>query len=263
MDLPGWAAACAVAAAGAAAGLATGCYLTVLVARVPAGENVLRPAGRCPRCAAGVRAADMIPLAGWLRLRGRCRACGSRYGAWYPALELITAALFAVMALRFGFGPLLPAVWYLTAVGVALAFIDLRLQRLPDALTLPSYPVALVLLGAGGLLLPGGGRHLVGALAGMGAALLFYLVLVLVYPAGIGWGDVKLAGLVGLYLGWFGTAALVSGLFGAFALAAVTGLALIAARRATRKSQLPLGPFMLAAALAVIAAGGLYPSLAH
>ncbi|HEY5987805.1 MAG TPA: prepilin peptidase, partial [Streptosporangiaceae bacterium] len=78
----------AAAVTGAVLGLLAGSYLTVLITRVPEGENVLRPPGRCPRCAAVLRAADMIPVAGWLRLRGRCRACGARIGGWYPVVEL-------------------------------------------------------------------------------------------------------------------------------------------------------------------------------
>jgi leader peptidase (prepilin peptidase) / N-methyltransferase len=245
----------AAAATGAVVGLLAGSYLTVLIARVPEGENVLRPPGRCPRCGATLRAPDMIPVAGWLRLRGRCRACGERIGAWYPAVELITGALFAVMGLRIGFTPVLPAVWYLVAVAVALTVIDLRLHRLPNRLTLPSYPVAAVLLGVAALGSPGVTRHLLGALAGMAATWVFYYLLLVIYPAGFGGGDVKLSGVIGLYLGWFGTQALLLGALGAFALAGLTGLVLLVTRRATRKTMIAFGPFMVAAALAVIGLG--------
>jgi leader peptidase (prepilin peptidase) / N-methyltransferase len=246
----------AAAVTGAVAGLLAGPYLTVLITRVPAGENVLRPPGRCPRCGAVLRVADMIPLAGWLRLRGRCRACGGRIGAWYPAVELITGALFAVMGWRFGFVPVLPAVWYLVALSVALTVIDLRLQRLPDRLTLPSYPVAAVLLGVAGLVAPGVARHLAGALAGMAVTWVFYYLLLLIYPAGFGGGDVKLSGVIGLYLGWFGARELILGTMAAFVLAGLTGAVLLATRKATRKTLIPFGPFMLAAALTVIAVTG-------
>jgi leader peptidase (prepilin peptidase)/N-methyltransferase len=246
----------AAAMTGAVVGLLAGSYLTVLITRVPGEENVLRPPGRCLRCGAVLRAADMIPLAGWLRLRGRCRACGGRIGAWHPAVELLTGTLFALIGLRFGFSPVLPALWYLVAVGVALTVIDLRLHRLPDRLTLPSYPVAAVLLGVAALAVPGVARHLLGALAGMVVTWVFYYLLLLIYPAGFGGGDVKLSGVVGLYLGWFGTRALLLGAMGAFVLAGLTGAALLAARKVTRKTMIPFGPFMLAAALAVIAASG-------
>jgi leader peptidase (prepilin peptidase)/N-methyltransferase len=176
------------------------------------------------------------------------------------------------MAMRFGPSPALPAFCYLAGIGVPLAVIDARCQRLPDALTLPSYPVALALLGFAALLLPGGAGHFRGALAGMALAWGVFLLQVLLYPAGLGWGDVKLAGLLGLYLGWLGGSwlggawlggswlggawldqgALVAGLFLGYLFAAAAGLALIAARRASRKSRLPFGPYLLAGTLSAI-----------
>jgi leader peptidase (prepilin peptidase)/N-methyltransferase len=181
------------------------------------------------------------------------------------------------MAMRFGPSPALPAFCYLAGIGVPLAVIDARCQRLPDALTLPSYPVALALLGFAALLLPGGAGHFHGALAGMALAWAVFLLQVLLYPAGLGWGDVKLAGLLGLYLGWLGggwlggswlggawlggswlggawldQGALVAGLFLGYLFAAAAGLALIATRRASRKSRLPFGPYLLAGTLSAI-----------
>jgi leader peptidase (prepilin peptidase) / N-methyltransferase len=254
------------AAAGvAAAGLVVGGYVTVLVDRAPAAQTVsaslgeLRrhPLGECPRCAARLGAAEIIPLAGWLRTSGRCRHCAEPFGAWHPAAELITAALFALMGLRFGLSPALPAFCYLAAVAVALGFVDAAHKRLPDLLTLPSYPVALVLLGLATPFIPNGTGHLVRAIIGLACAFAFYVVLALIYPAGIGWGDVKLSGLLGLYLGWISPGALIIGLAAGFILAALAGTGLIIAGRATRKSQIPFGPFMLAGAFAVIAATGL------
>ncbi len=161
------------------------------------------------------------------------------------------------MALRLGPGPPLPAFCYLAGIGVPLAVIDIRCRRLPDALILPSYPVALALLGLASLILPGGGREFLSALAGMVLAGTVFLIQVLVYPSGLGWGDVKLSGLLGLYLGWLGVSALVGGLFLGYLLAAATGLALMAARRATRKSHVAFGPFLLAGTLAAVLLTGL------
>ena len=200
--------------------------------------------------------ADLIPVAGWLRLRRRYPANQAEFGIWYPAAELITASLFVALWFQFGASPALPAFCYLAVIGVALAFIDARHKRLPNALTLPSYPAALVLLGIGAVFLPGGGRHLVDSLIGMAAALLFFVLQAFIYPAGIGWGDVKLSGVLGLYLGWFGASALLIGLFGGYLLAAAAAIGLLLAGRATRKSLLPFGPFLLASSLAVILAGG-------
>jgi leader peptidase (prepilin peptidase)/N-methyltransferase len=175
--------------------------------------------------------------------------------AWLQA-GLVTAGFVAV-GLRFGPSPLLPALCYLVAAGAALAFIDAVSKRLPDLLTLPSYPLALVMLGAAAPFIPNGWWHFTHALIGLAAGGAFYVLLAVIYPVGIGWGDVKLSGLLGLYLGWFGARTWFAGLLGGFVLAAVTGIALIAAGRATRKSQLPFGPFMLAGALAAILASGL------
>jgi len=252
MDIPGW-----VPAVGAAAvGLVVGSWLTAVIARVPDGQSLLRMPARCPRCGARLHAADMIPVAGWLRRRGRCRDCGELFGSWYLATELITAVAFAALALRLGLSPALPAFCYLTAVGVALAVIDIQHQRLPDALTLTSYPVALVLLGLAALAGPDGGGHFVLALIGMAATGLSFLVQALIYPAGLGLGDVKLSGLIGLYLGWLGAEVLLAGVLAGYLLAAVTGIGLLVTRRATCKSRIPFGPFMLAGAFLVILASG-------
>lgn len=173
------------------------------------------------------------------------------------AIAAGAALAFGMMVVRFGLSPVLPAYGYLALAGAALAVIDARERRLPDRLTLPSYPVALALLGLAALLLPGGGRHFLGALAGLGIALALFTVQAVLYPAGLGWGDVKLAGILGLYLGWLGLAAVAAGLFLGYLLAAVAGLGLIAAGRASRKTQLPFGPFLLAGTLAVIMLSGL------
>jgi leader peptidase (prepilin peptidase) / N-methyltransferase len=161
------------------------------------------------------------------------------------------------MAMRFGPSPALPAFCYLAAIGVPLAVIDARCQRLPDALTLPSYPVALALLGLAALFAPSGLGHFLGALTGLALAWGVFLFQVLIYPAGLGWGDVKLSGLLGLYLGWLGGGwvdqdTLVAGLFLGYLFAAAAGLALLAARRASRKSHLPFGPYLLVGAFTAI-----------
>jgi len=178
------------------------------------------------------------------------RPWGGRRTRW--GLILGTALACAVMALRFGPTPPLPAFCYLAGIGVPLAVIDTRCRRLPDPLTLPSYPIALALLGIAALLLPGGGRQFLTAVLGLTLAWAFFLLQVLIYPAGLGWGDVKLAGLLGLYLGWLGPGALAAGLFLGYLFAAVAGLGLIATRRASRRSHLAFGPFLLAGALAAV-----------
>jgi leader peptidase (prepilin peptidase)/N-methyltransferase len=236
----------------AAAGLAVGSWTTLLAARIARGESPWRPGAERAAPGSPAARAGRLPLPGWVRGRAGHGESSSAFGAWYPAAALVTAAGLVAVWLRLRTSPELPAFCYLAVLAVPLALIDARYQRLPDVLTLPSYPVALVLLGAGAAFVPAGGRHLAGALIGMAAVWLFYALQVIIYPAGMGWGDVKLSGLIGLYLGWFGPRALLAGVLGGYLLAAVTGIALFAARRAGRKSRLPFGPFMLAGALTVI-----------
>jgi leader peptidase (prepilin peptidase)/N-methyltransferase len=175
---------------------------------------------------------------------------------WVLAATLVTMATVAAVVVRFGLSPQTPAFCTLAAVGVPLAFFDARTSRLPNVVTLPAYAASLALLGVAAPFLPGGARLLVHALIGMAVAVAFFGVLVLVSPAGIGMGDLKLAGPLGAYLGWLGATAFMAGLLGAWLLAAVTGLGLMLAHRADRKTQIPFGPFLIAATLAVVLASG-------
>lgn len=210
------------------AGLVVGAYLPGVVMRVPAGQRVVD---------------------GRLRLREH----------WSVArgliLVVVTAVIFGLLAARFGPAAELPAYLYLGAVGVALAVIDLDCRRLPDSLTLPSYAIGGALLGAAALARRDGDAALRAAAAMAVLFAVFYL-LALIHPRGMGFGDVKLAGVLGLYLGWLGWEHLLLGVFLAFLLSALSGVALIAARRATLKSALPFGPFLLAGALTAVLWGG-------
>lgn len=236
------------------AGLLIGSFLNVVVWRVPRGQSVVRPASACPSCHVPIRARDNLPVAGWLVLRGRCRDCHEPISSRYPIVELATGVLFAVLAVRFGFDPVLPAFLYLGAVGLALALIDLDTRRLPNALTLPSYPVGIVLLGAAALVSHDLG-DLVRALLGMVALYSVYFALVFAYPAGMGFGDVKLAGVLGLFLGWLGWDIWAVGLFLGFVVGGVVGISLMMAGRAGRKSAIPFGPFMVTGALTAVVVG--------
>jgi leader peptidase (prepilin peptidase) / N-methyltransferase len=187
---------------------------------------------------------------------------GTRIDGWTLAGTLAAAATVAAVVVRFGLSPVLPAFCYLAAVGVPLAFIDARQRRLPDLATLPSYPASLLLLGVAAPFVAGGSGRFVHALIGMAAAVAFFLLLLLVSPTGVGLGDVKLAGPLGAYLGWLGAAAFVTGLMAAWLLAALTGIGLLLAGRATRKSQLPFGPFLIASTLGVVLASGFVSALA-
>jgi leader peptidase (prepilin peptidase)/N-methyltransferase len=141
----------------------------------------------------------------------------------------------------------LVAFLYLAGVSVALALIDLDVRRLPNSIVLPGYLVGAVLLGTAGALDADWGA-LVGAAAGAVALFVGYLVMAFAYPGGMGLGDVKLAGVLGLFLGYLGWGSLIVGAFSAFLLGGLLALVLVVARRAGRKSGIPFGPWMLAGA---------------
>lgn len=229
-------------------GLVVGSFLNVVAWRLPRGESVVSPGSHCPACGAPVRARDNVPVLGWVLLRGRCRDCGSPISVRYPAVELVTAVVFGLLAWRIGLEAELPAFLYLGGVGIALALIDLDVKRLPNSLTLPSYAVGAALLGVAAVA-SSDAMSYVRALLGMLTLFAFYFLLAFIYPAGMGFGDVKLAGVLGLYLGWLGWGVLAVGGFLGFLLGGLVGGALMLANRAGRKTAIPFGPFMLMGAL--------------
>ena len=236
-------------------GLAVGSFLNVVIHRVPRAESVRRPGSHCPRCGTRIRPWHNVPVLSWLALRGRCAGCGTRISVRYPLVELLTAALFVAVAARFGLSLALPAYLYLAAVAVALAAIDLAVKRLPNAIVLPSYPVAAVLLLAASAT-TGDWAAAVRGLLAMAALYAGYLGLALVYPGGMGFGDVKLAGLLGLYLGWLGWGPLWVGTLAGFLIGGLAGTALLLARRAGRRTAIPFGPAMLAGAFVAVFLAG-------
>lgn len=235
-------------------GLLIGSFLNVVIWRVPRGESVVRPPSACPRCHQEILRRDNVPVVSWLVLRGRCRSCGSPISVRYPLVEAGTGVLFVLVALELGASWALPAYLYLAGVAVALALIDIDVHRLPDVIVLPSYLVLLGLLAVGSAT-AGDWSGMVRALIGCAAMFAFYFVTWFVYPSGIGFGDVKLAGVLGLALGWLGWEELVVGWFAAFLVAGVYALVLVLARRAGRRTGIAFGPWMLIGAAIGIAAG--------
>jgi leader peptidase (prepilin peptidase)/N-methyltransferase len=170
---------------------------------------------------------------------------------WYPLVELATALLFVAVTLRLSSLDLLsalPAYLYFAAIGVALTVIDLRVRRLPNAIVLPSYPVVAALLAVSAAV-EGHWWAFVRALLGGAVLFAFFFALAYVYPAGMGFGDVKLAGVVGGVLAYLSWPTLLIGAFAGFFIGAVAGLTLIAIKRAGRKTPVPFGPSMIVGAL--------------
>lgn len=242
-------------------GASIGSFLNVVIFRVPRGLSVVTPPSACPACGTRIRAIDNIPVLSWLLLRGRCRACREPFSVRYAVIELVTALVFAGLAALAAPGILtaptaalaaaavleLIALLWFAGIGIVLAAIDLDTHRLPDPIVLPSYGVLAALLGGAGLL-AGDGEGAARAAAGAGILFALYLLLALISPRGMGMGDVKLAGVIGLVLGWVGWSALAVGALAAFLLGGLVGLALIVLGRARRSTGIPFGPWMLGGA---------------
>lgn len=236
-------------------GLAIGSFLNVVIWRVPRGESVVAPPSACPVCGARLRRRDNIPVLSWMLLRGRCRDCSARISPRYPLVELGTVLAFVGVGLAVPHPAAWPAFLYLAAISIALALIDLDTHRLPNRIVLPAYIVAPVLLV---IATWGSGEawsSLLRVLIGGVVLYAVYFLLMLVQPGGMGFGDVKLAGILGGYLAWVGWGAFLVGAFAAFLLGGVYAVVLLALRRAGRKTGIPFGPWMILGAWAGIVSG--------
>lgn len=249
------------AAASALLGLAVGSFLNVVIHRVPRRESVVSPRSRCPGCGTELANRDNVPVVSWLLLRGRCRTCREPISGRYPAVELLTAVVFAAVgaavAARDGGDQLgaVPAFLVFAAVLVAVSFIDIEHFLVPNRVLLAGSYVAGPLLVMAAALTDGGwarlGRGALGVLVAGGAL----LVLNLINPRGMGMGDVKLAAFEGAFLGWLGWGYVALGLFLGFLLGSVGGITLIALRLRSRKDHIPFAPFLAAGAVVAVTLG--------
>jgi leader peptidase (prepilin peptidase)/N-methyltransferase len=227
-------------------GLLVGSFLNVVVHRLPRRESLVRPRSRCVECGTQIAAYDNVPVVSWLVLRGRCRHCGAAVSARYPAIEALTAATFgAVVAVR-GYDDGLLLELPFAAVLIAVAAIDLEHRIIPNKIVLPAAIWAVAAWAAVDL------EMLPEALAAGAGAFAFLLVAALAYPAGMGMGDVKLAGVMGLYLGL----AVIPSLLVAFLAGSVVGIAIVAREGAeARKKGVPFGPFLALGGIVGLLAG--------
>ena len=239
-------------------GAMIGSFLNVVVYRLPRRESLVRPASHCTACGTAIKPYDNIPVVSWLLLRGRCRNCSAPISKRYPLVEALTALLSAVVAWRFGLGwPALAALvltWYL----VALTFIDVDHQLLPDSLTVPllwgGLFISLFSAYAGEAAVPVDVRSgVIGAIAGyLSLWSVYHLFRLLTGKEGMGYGDFKLFAALGAWLGW---QMLLPVILLAAVSGTVIGLALIGLRRHDRASPLPFGPFLAASGWLVLVYG--------
>ena len=216
-------------------GLLIGSFLNVCIWRLPREESIVWPGSHCPACSTVLGVRDLVPVLSWLFLRGRCRYCGEKISARYPAVELLTGALFLACFLHFGLTLALAGALAFSSLLVAITFIDMDHQIILDGM--------LVVLGALGLALQlwtgavGIVSMLAGALAGGGLLLL----LAVISRGGMGGGDVKFAAALGFWLGWPG---ILLCLLISFVAGGAISLFLLLAKLRGRKDFIPFGPFI-------------------
>jgi leader peptidase (prepilin peptidase)/N-methyltransferase len=237
-------------------GLVVGSFLNVCIYRIPRKENIVYPASHCPSCGQSIRPYDNIPLVSYLLLRGRCRSCGNRISCRYPVVEAATGLGFALLVGQFGVG--VPTLLYFVFYSalVVLAFIDLEHQILPDVITLPGIPLGLLLallpevMASTGLpwaqtwplLKPTLVSSAVGLAVGGGLFwLVAFLAEALLKREGMGGGDIKLAAMIGAFLGW---KQLLLTILLATLSGSVVGILLLILGRKGREDPIPFGPFL-------------------
>ena len=227
-------------------GLIIGSFLNVVAYRVPRGESLVAPASHCPGCNTPIKPWDNIPLLSWIFLRGRCRSCSERISPRYPLVEVVTAALFAAVVVSKGLSDDLVVLLPFAAMLIAVSDIDLEHRIVPNRILLP---MAVYGIGASALVRT---DMLPELLIAGAAAFAFLLLAALIHPAGMGMGDVKLAGVMGLYLG----ASIAPALLVAFLTGSLVGVGLMLARRGGgRKQGVPFAPFLAIGAVVALFAG--------
>lgn len=252
-------------------GLIVGSFLNVCIYRIPRGESVVLPRSHCPRCSAGIRPYDNVPLLSYLLLRGRCRSCGEPISLQYPAVELVTGLLFYACAAQWAFTPPTFVNSLFLALLVALVFVDYQHQILPNVVTIPGTIAGILLspfqaegayhdiltVAAASALRPDGFENLLpwvgsvlGALIGGGILFVVGFAYKLVRKRhGLGMGDVKMMAMVGAFLGW--RSALLT-IFAASLAGSIIGLFLVLFQGKSLQHKLAFGTFLGIGAAAVL-----------
>jgi leader peptidase (prepilin peptidase)/N-methyltransferase len=225
-------------------GVVLGSFLNVVIYRLPRSQSLVRPGSRCPSCGTPIRWYDNIPVISWLVLRGRCRACEVRIPIRYPLVEAITGIAFALAFWRFGLTwPLLVA-WAFIVAMVAVAFIDYDHMIIPNKIVLPGAVTGLM---ASVAIHP---QRWWVYVAGSAGAAAFMFLLAMLWPGGMGPGDIKMALFMGAVLGAY----VIVAVFAAFLFGSIAGVYMIVIQKRSRKARVPFGPYL--AMGAVLAALG-------
>lgn len=228
-------------------GLVVGSFLNVVAYRVPLGKSVAHPPSACPTCDSPIAPRDNIPVVSWLALRGRCRHCGEPISARYPLVEAGHAALWVLTYLVVGVEWVLIGYLWFVSVSLTLILTDLDHHRIPNRILYPGFLVGLILLAVGALL-DGEPARLLPALGGAAGYFMILFVVALASRGGFGFGDVKLAALLGLFTGYVGLGSALIAFFLGIFIGGVVAIVLLALRRRDRKAEIAFGPPMIVGA---------------
>lgn len=239
-------------------GLVIGSFVNILIYRIPEGKSIVAPPPVCMKCGTLLKPFELVPVFSYILLKGKCRHCGTAISSRYPAVELLTAAVYVMLFSKFGFTAAFAAFAYLMTILTAVLFIDYDHRIIPDELVITGLAGGAVLFAFNifkpGQLLYGDGKWwtpLLGFIAGSGTLLLVAIVGSLIYKTddAMGMGDVKLLAPIGVFLGWkLGLAAL----FLSVLMSGVVSLLLILLRLKGRKDTIPFGPFIVAGVFVTI-----------
>jgi len=221
-------------------GLIVGSFCNVCIYRIPKNESIIYPASHCPKCRTTIKPVDNIPLLSYILLKGRCRNCGSKISIQYPVVELLTGIIYLIIYLIYGLSIQSLVYIILSSALIIIAFIDLNEQIVPDVISLPGIGVGLIL----SFFVPYLSfiNSALGVVVGGGIILIIALVGSMIFKKeAMGGGDVKLAAMIGAFLGWRYT---IISLFLGFFLGALAGIFLILSKIKSKEDMVPFGPFI-------------------
>ena len=222
-------------------GLVVGSFNNVCIYRIPRNESIIYPASHCPKCHSPIKPIDNIPLLSYILLKGRCRNCGSKISIQYPVVELLTGLIYLIISLIYGLSVQTLIYIILSSALIIIAFIDLNEEIVPDVISLPGIVIGFIIsffvpyisyLNSALGILAGGGIILIIGLAGS----------VIFKKEAMGGGDVKLAAMIGAFLGW---RYIIISLFLGFFLGALAGIILIMSKIKSKEDMVPFGPFIV------------------
>lgn len=222
-------------------GLIVGSFNNVCIYRIPRNESIIYPASHCPKCRSSISPKDNIPLLSYILLKGRCRNCKSKISLQYPIVEFLTGLTYLIIYLAYGLSVQTLIYIILSSALIIIAFIDLNEQIVPDVISLPGIVIGFIIsffvpyisyMNSALGVLVGGGIILIIGLAGS----------VIFKKEAMGGGDVKLAAMIGAFLGW---RYIIISLFLGFILGALAGILLILSKIKSREDAIPFGPFIV------------------